>query len=802
MKPTNWTTVTWLNVAIIGTFLFLGLAAFAGFLFTANLTSKQRAAHPFLAAIQSRQLLILVVGSGFAFLGNGFYIVKELLSVRLSLMVTQGPLGQINQVAPLDAFKKELRDGAAEIANRVASEAEDFFNAGLHDLEADRVIDASTNFSKSVSLVPTLSGYLDLGYSFLLSVNMTGTEAALQSGLQLARNKRDSHWEGHFLTALGNYSLQAGNVAQAVSYSQQGLVQLEQYGEPIDVAAAYGSLGAAYYLEGKYDECSKVADKISELKGRINESAITGMVHFLKGVSLYGQQDATRGVTELQQSLAIAKQNKNRPFQVIILALMAGMSDDNKSNELYLHEAETLLSFEELKQLPFIRGLLQTMRCGVEDEAGHLERAQQTCEDALKMEITSPLLALGLRLGLAYVYARQGKITDAEEAYNATTKFPQQALISAFTDARCDVLMHLARIYKRRGQTGETRRIVENVLTLSRGAGLRTDESSALTELGDLAYDEGNDERALRLYQEALHLDEAIGDIKMQATDFRGIASVFRRQGKHDDAVKAYEQVFLVAERQLRLHVDAQPLQRTVEMYPLRVDIAKSSDSRYGAYDLFMLADLYREQGKVQVAIEFYKAAMKKMGQSDSNRSYVAHKLCEAYRSVGNLHEAIKSCEENVVLARGRLRTGDEAPIGALTTALSTLSGLYYQEGTLDKALAGYEEILELHKKVDHPECRASAWHGRGNVLYRRGEWEQAGLAYREAAREYRRSGGAEREADALAMSAIVYVYQQKRSLALTAWKQADGIYQKKGIKSPWAEDIGRRVKEYSKQSR
>ena len=116
-------------------------------------------------------------------------ISKDLRSANPRLDLTQGPLGEPTQKAPLSVFKMELQDASSSLANQL-SQAEDYFNAAERDRQALKFENAANSYEKSVRCFPTVSGVLrNLGNSWLMVGDLKAAEGSLKEGLALIEEK-------------------------------------------------------------------------------------------------------------------------------------------------------------------------------------------------------------------------------------------------------------------------------------------------------------------------------------------------------------------------------------------------------------------------------------------------------------------------------------------------------------------------------------------------------------------------------------------------------------------------------------
>lgn len=169
-------------IAIVLTYLFGLLGAISALLFSASFPKAQQQKFPILKNLDGKQLHLVVATILFLVLSAIVNMGKDILSVKPSLELTQGPRGGLTEKATPSVLKRELKDAGAELV----SKAEDYFKAAERDFEARQYADAASNYQKSINVVPTMSGYLNRGISLFYVSDLRQAEDAFISGVQIA----------------------------------------------------------------------------------------------------------------------------------------------------------------------------------------------------------------------------------------------------------------------------------------------------------------------------------------------------------------------------------------------------------------------------------------------------------------------------------------------------------------------------------------------------------------------------------------------------------------------------------------
>ena len=234
-------------------------------------------------------------------IASGATLWKEILSVKPPMETVQGPGGELTQKATITGFKRELQEAADELVR----EAEDYFNAAERDFAASRFRDAATNYQKSVDVLPTMSGYLNLGISLFYVSDFRQAEDAFISGLQMARKKGNREFEGAFLGNIGLVYFNQGKLEEALKSHQAAFEIHKQIGHPLGQANDLNNIGNVYAKQGKLEEALKSYQAALEIHKQIGHPL--GQANDLGNIGIvYAKQGKKRQALErLRQARAI-----------------------------------------------------------------------------------------------------------------------------------------------------------------------------------------------------------------------------------------------------------------------------------------------------------------------------------------------------------------------------------------------------------------------------------------------------------------------------------------------------------------
>jgi tetratricopeptide (TPR) repeat protein len=183
-------------------------------------------------------------------LGAGATAWEEGLEAKLWLALTQGPNGELVQKATPVYFQEEMKGVASERGNQARA----YFDAAEGDLASMRYREAADSYGRSVRVLPTASGHLNLGITLLYLSEFHRAEDVLLAGIQLARRKGAGRVEGVYLDAIGRAYLGQGRPEAALGSHREALEIHTYVGNPLGRANAHANIGNVNLAQGRPEE--------------------------------------------------------------------------------------------------------------------------------------------------------------------------------------------------------------------------------------------------------------------------------------------------------------------------------------------------------------------------------------------------------------------------------------------------------------------------------------------------------------------------------------------------------------------
>jgi len=201
--------------------------------------------------------------------------------------------------------------------------------------------------------------------------------------------------------------------------------------------------------------------------------------------------------------------------------------------------------------------------------------------------------------------------------------------------------------------------------------------------IGEILRIRGDFHESLKRYEEALEIDEKLGDLMGKAKCLRGIASIHFIQGNYSEALNRYEESLIIAE--------------------------KLGDLIGKATDLNNIAEIFKIQGLYPETIRRYEEAVQINRQLENllGVSLVLSNIGELYFAQSNYPDALKVYEESLRIAEqlGELRRK--------AIVLKNIAQIYRELSNYPEAFKRFEEAQKIYEVIGDTAGLAST---KGNI--------------------------------------------------------------------------------------
>jgi len=293
---------------------------------------------------------------------------------------------------------------------------------------------------------------------------------------------------------------------------------------------------------------------------------------------------------------------------------------------------------------------------------------------------------------------------------------------------------------------------------------------------------EGNYQEAEKLAKEWVNLETSIRGVGDPSTivALRTLASIYRSQGKGDDAVQWYEEALKVSEENhgkdhpltahsmIKLASMLKSLERFEESDRLFDRALKICESEVNAENpdiattLESLVNFKLGQEKFGGTLRLFERAFKireeHYGVDSGTLTYSLNRLAFYYRVQGKFEESVRFYERELKIRRGIVGSEHSSVAGPLRA----LGYVHYKQGTYGEAERLYKEALRIEKtqsRVDR-HSMATSLSLLGILHEKQGKYEEAEVLHKRAI-EIRENGPrADQAGMAYALRNLGFLYQ------------------------------------------
>ncbi len=346
-----------------------------------------------------------------------------------------------------------------------------------------------------------------------------------------------------------------------------------------------------------------------------------------------------------------------------------------------------------------------------------VSRLSEAAEISKTLDDSAALAATLGDLGLA-----QSRLGRNDEALSTLTLAQKTASTLADRRNLIPILNNTGLVYNDLAQPARARDCFEQALAILRetGGDPRT-QGALLSNIGALFYLEGNNQKALDSYLEALALRKGAGDLRGSASTLSKIGLVYSALSMHDRAIQYYEEALTLVRQAGDRHEEADALSHLGEVhramgdYPraleflnqalaLQRDLSKRSSE---ANDLSNIALVLLDQKQYAAALAHIEQAIAIQESLGTRRTLGSSlvRMSAIFTAEGDAPSAIRHAARALEIARS---LGDKRlEVGALVQLTAAHAVLGHWTEALTSADEGIAVVETLRGALGSADMRA-----------------------------------------------------------------------------------------------
>lgn len=425
-----------------------------------------------------------------------------------------------------------------------------------------------------------------------------------------------------------------------------------------------------------------------------------------------------------QQALAIVRQQKNRPWEAVILAQMGLVYEKLGQKQAALEASQQALVIK------------QEIAKGADDRATLLSK---------------PPLSGAVNYKEVKIQFASGKITTFKSEGGVVFFSQTQAKLKG------DGLFEEGFRQSRNQKYPRAIKTLEAALAVYQQLGDKAGIARTFYELGGVYNRQQDEQQALKYYQQALPLYKEIGDDYNEKASLNAIGKIYNQQG-----------INLAFKGQYR---------QALEKYQQVVDIAKKLGQQETKLRTFnQMAMAYSSLGEYKLALDYYHKALPIRYEILGHWLGIEFNIGRIYEVLGQYELAVKSYNDALKTARRpTLIANNGDSIGDLkgeVNALNAIGNIHYKQEKYDLALDYYRQALKVIKKVEDKEAQnlleATTFNSIGLVYFKQDKYQLALDFLQPALTTYQQFGF--RHAEGVILHNIGKVYFEQGQYDV-AWK-------------------------------
>lgn len=279
---------------------------------------------------------------------------------------------------------------------------------------------------------------------------------------------------------------------------------------------------------------------------------------------------------------------------------------------------------------------------------------------------------------------------------------------------RIDILFEIENIYDNMAKRDDQKKILEEIITLSKDINDKTRVSDGYIKQGELLSVMGEYQKAKEICQSALTLKRETGDKIGEGKALRGMGFINWRSADYNDALKYHKEALMVHRELGSREAEGFELISLGEIYRKLGQYEDALSHLHEAFNIhrdarivtgqnvsaFNIGTVYGEMGNYEKCAEYYRECWRiiKEGGFRSFRAYshfiVPISLGNVYSRLGNYEDSLQYYGEALDISRG---LGDKTEEGNI---LSYIGATYNILGAYDESIKHYKEALEIYRKL------------------------------------------------------------------------------------------------------
>ncbi|MFX1254074.1 MAG: tetratricopeptide repeat protein [Promethearchaeota archaeon] len=328
-------------------------------------------------------------------------------------------------------------------------------------------------------------------------------------------------------------------------------------------------------------------------------------------------------------------------------------------------------------------------------------------------------------------------------AYQTTLKL-DQAIDNRDNKIRQGVcLSNIGGILYSLGQLDSALKHFQQALEIDEELGNLEGKSTILINIGQLFYNQGHVDEALEHFQQALQISEQIDDLQGKAVTLDNIGHLLEFKGHVDEALEHFQQALQITEQIGDLETKIECLNSIGQFYKVRGYVDEALEYFQQALQiaeqigelprksrtLNLIGHLFHDQGLYDLTLEKYAELLLITEQLGEVQGKIAalNNIGQLLRDQGHLDEALEYHQQALQIAE---QLGE---MESKSNILANIGQLFKIKEELNEALEYYQQALQIDEQLNNLSEKASDLNDIGTIFYEQGNLDEAHKYYQQA---------------------------------------------------------------------
>ncbi len=366
------------------------------------------------------------------------------------------------------------------------------------------------------------------------------------------------------------------------------------------------------------------------------------------------------------------------------------------------------------------------------------EEARALCQETLNLVTDSAILT---ELGFAEM--RTGLTQDAKMHLEEAIEFVQSSASADDLRDHSDAHNYLALLVSRQGELERALVLWQNAVIFKEQICDTQGKAVILQQMAYVIAQLGEIDRAFALWQESFTLCDQIGDLLGKSSSLHQLAGLYAQRGEIERALALWQESLII-----------------------KVQIG---DTQGKAAILLEEAGVFSQRGDVETALALYQEALELQAQIGNSQGKAA-----ALSSMARLIAQRGEVERALTLWKDALALNEQIEdLQGMSLTIHEMASVFAQRGEVERALSLWENALELEARRGDVRGKALVLNGMAGVIARRGELKHALALWQESLALEEKIGDVQGKSAILTNMAWVIAQMGDDNQALEMWQES-----------------------------